>query len=698
MEGLARTPTDSWDQKSVRHSTKPVTAESEQHHGDSAGAASGDPASNGGSTSQSQDTEVYQPTVNSFEQTTSVLPSVEPNEIDGAEISGDADNCELQSVFPQNSPTGLLFSQPSPVGFGPARKFCRSPCYGVTFPRSLSPPGPLHVPSTSEKLVSSQLRPRLTNFGESFSDWMNSDSVITPESPAMKSHSLQLEPCLSEPDDRLTQEELIWCMTEPVRPEPPRTGFPYIPPGGSMPRPESPLREGETQWERDNRELERIFLKDVERRDLTRKKHENMASELKRKRQEELDLAEENERSCRRRIAKDLRVTFDRLYRSETSDERKDRFYDAKDSSPELETRSSEFETRLDDVESSEDLRARVYDSEHSSPELESRSSELETRLGDTEMSEGVENRLNDPECLSLELETRSSELETRSNESDVCSSHSKPFSSGPAASVGEPETTSYGTTIPFKRPGLLRRIASFTRRFTRYPKFRSVPSSLRAPRWTSTSPHSPCDGYEIRYSNLDNLLMNAPSQTDVKWAPLGPQRKFPKAKAYDILSPSNSPSSLNRVEKSIKTTPIRRTRLSYAAISRRRRSEASGRIDRTLYRLPELLSQNEADGGVSDSTNLTTRPPPQASTPMTNPGAASLHLTHDDALVTGSPSKPGNAPTEVNASAERSHQAESPSSPGFVKWAFNQVSRRWTNIRDRYAGSTPTTAESPGT
>jgi len=698
MEGLARTPTDSCDQKSVRHSTKPVTAESEQHHGDSAGAASGEPAGNGGSSSQFQDPEVYQPTVNSFEQTTSVLPSVEPNELDDAEISGDADNCELQSVFPQNSPTGLLFSQPSPVGLGPARKFCRSPSYGVACPQSPSPSGPLHVPSTSEKLAPSQLRPGLTNFGEPFSDWMNSGWVITPESPALNPHSLQLEPCLSEPDDRLTQEELIWCMTEPVRPEPPRTGFPYIPPGGSMPRHESPLREGETQWERDNRELERIFLKDVERRDFARKKHENMASELKRKRQEELDLAEERERSCRRRrVAKDLRETFDRLYGSETSDEGKDRFYDAKDSSPELETRSSESEARLGDAESSEDLRFRVYDSEHPSSELETCSSGLDARLGDTEMSEGVENRLHDPECLSLELETRSSELETRSNESDVCSSHSQPFSSGSAASVGEPETTSHETTIPSKRPGLLRRIASFTRRFTRYPKFRSLPSSLRAPRWTSASPHSPCDGYEIRYSNLDNLLMNAPSQTDVKWAPLGPQRKFPKAKAYDILSPSNSPSSLNRVEKSIKTTPIRRTRLSYAAISRRRRSEASGRIDRTLYRLPELLSQNEADGGLSDSTNLTTRPPPQASTPMTNSGATSLHLTHD-ALVTGSPSKPGNAATEVNASAESSHQAESPSSPGFVKWAFNQVSRRWTNIRDRYAGSTPATAESPGT
>lgn len=199
-----------------------------------------------------------------------------------------------------------------------------------------------------------------------------------------------------------------------------------------------------------------------------------------------------------------------------------------------------------------------------------------------------------------------------------------------------------------------------------------------------------------VEPNEIDGAEISGDADNYVKWAPLGPQRKFPKAKAYDILSPSNSPSSLNRVEKSIKTTPIRRTRLSYAAISRRRRSEASGRIDRTLYRLPELLSQNEADGGVSDSTNLTTRPPPQASTPMTNPGAASLHLTHDDALVTGSPSKPGNAPTEVNASAERSHQAESPSSPGFVKWAFNQVSRRWTNIRDRYAGSTPTTAESP--
>ncbi|KAJ5988991.1 hypothetical protein N7481_004201 [Penicillium waksmanii] len=188
-----------------------------------------------------------------------------------------------------------------------------------------------------------------------------------------------------------------------------------------------------------------------------------------------------------------------------------------------------------------------------------------------------------------------------------------------------------------------------------------------------SRCPRSPVaeEEFEWRYSNLDQMLIKAPSRTGTKWGPIGPKRQFRKDKqpAYHIMSPSNSPSKHNRVEKAFKTTPIRRTRSSYAAISRRRRTEASGRIDRTLYRLPELLSQNETDGDVAMTANPTTPP------------------DRTDAFTTE------NIPT---AGAE-SLTENPPASPGIVRWAFNNISRRWTNIRDRYAGNQPTEAQSPG-
>lgn len=116
------------------------------------------------------------------------------------------------------------------------------------------------------------------------------------------------------------------------------------------------------------------------------------------------------------------------------------------------------------------------------------------------------------------------------------------------------------------------------------------------------------------------------------------------------------------------KATPIRR---SYSNISHTRRTEANGRINRTLYRLPDLLTQNDSDGeapaqdrhqvvetqeNVSVIANPATPEAARPSTPMTAPPA-----TH-----VGDP-------------------AASPSaSPSWSRWIFNNVSRRWTNIRER--------------
>lgn len=211
--------------------------------------------------------------------------------------------------------------------------------------------------------------------------------------------------------------------------------------------------------------------------------------------------------------------------------------------------------------------------------------------------------------------------------------------------------------------------------------------ASLLTPSRRSRSPVAE-EEFEWRYSNLDQMLIKAPSRTGTKWGPIGPKRQYRKDKqpAYHIMSPSNSPSNHNRVEKAFKTTPIRRTRSSYAAISRRRRTEASGRIDRTLYRLPELLSQHESDGDVPMTANPTTPQTAHFGPPMTAPAARTAHL-NQDAFTTE------NIPT---AGAE-SLTENPPASPGIVRWAFNNISRRWTNIRDRYAGNQPTEAQSPG-
>lgn len=133
--------------------------------------------------------------------------------------------------------------------------------------------------------------------------------------------------------------------------------------------------------------------------------------------------------------------------------------------------------------------------------------------------------------------------------------------------------------------------------------------------------------------------------------------------------------------------TPIRGSRSSYSTISQSRRTEASGRIDRTLYRLPDLLSQNESEGEVpvvdhqevvetentvpviANPTTPETAPP---RTPMTAPAAA-----------------PAPAPVPTPAAGPAA-------SPSWSRWIFNNVSRRWTTVRERF-GTRPAGEIHPG-
>lgn len=122
--------------------------------------------------------------------------------------------------------------------------------------------------------------------------------------------------------------------------------------------------------------------------------------------------------------------------------------------------------------------------------------------------------------------------------------------------------------------------------------------------------------------------------------------------------------------------TPIRRSRSSYSLISQSRRTEASGRIDRTLYRLPDLLSQKESSGAS---------PPPEsqqhAEIEQNGPATPTTPETHP-------PSAPMTAPAAATATDPNG-------SPSFPRWIFNNLSRKWTSIRERL-GTRPATPANP--
>lgn len=100
-----------------------------------------------------------------------------------------------------------------------------------------------------------------------------------------------------------------------------------------------------------------------------------------------------------------------------------------------------------------------------------------------------------------------------------------------------------------------------------------------------------------------------------------------------------------------------RASRTAYADIAQRRRVEATGRIDRTVYRLPEFLEQNdETDAPVESS-------PDASQNATTPPGNAQPN----------SPAAPATEPAGGHWWANVS-----------PRWVFNEFSRRWTGIRRR--------------
>lgn len=144
------------------------------------------------------------------------------------------------------------------------------------------------------------------------------------------------------------------------------------------------------------------------------------------------------------------------------------------------------------------------------------------------------------------------------------------------------------------------------------------------------------------------------------------PRRRPPAARAAS--PPSNRATGNSRVLKPQQATPIRRSRSSYSIISQNRRTEASGRIDRTLYRLPDLLSQNESTN-ASPPTDVHHDMGLEENGPMTGPMTPPTHT----------PTAPMTAPAAATTASDPDN------SPSFPRWIFNNLSRRWTSIRERW-------------
>jgi hypothetical protein len=141
--------------------------------------------------------------------------------------------------------------------------------------------------------------------------------------------------------------------------------------------------------------------------------------------------------------------------------------------------------------------------------------------------------------------------------------------------------------------------------------------------------------------------------------------------------SPSSSSSQQSRVLSAQGATPIRRSRTSYANRSNSRRIESRGSLGRTLYRLPQLLSfhsEPELQDGSGEGTNPAHDQDTLGLPPATVVPETTLPTTPERSTP-ATPVAPMTAPP-----------AGTDVSPGWSRWIFNGVSRRWTVLRGRFA------------
>lgn len=141
-------------------------------------------------------------------------------------------------------------------------------------------------------------------------------------------------------------------------------------------------------------------------------------------------------------------------------------------------------------------------------------------------------------------------------------------------------------------------------------------------------------------------------------------------------ISPSSSVDQ-SQVLRAQGASPIQRSRTSYANRSNSRRIESRGGFGRTLYRFPQLLSMNsqpELQTGSEEGANPGDEQDPHNPPPATAVPETATPATPERASA-ATPGTPMTAPpvgTDV--------------SPGWSRWIFNGVSRRWTVLRGRFA------------
>ncbi|KGO75590.1 hypothetical protein PITC_098730 [Penicillium italicum] len=185
------------------------------------------------------------------------------------------------------------------------------------------------------------------------------------------------------------------------------------------------------------------------------------------------------------------------------------------------------------------------------------------------------------------------------------------------------------------------------------YDKLRRIPWSLP---W---SPPSPWRGWPRR----------PPAITTPDETPLTPTEE-PSRKRNRLSEDEPSPSKRHKLTlhapHGFENRPRGSSRRTYADRARRREAERDGRIDRTIYRFPQLLAQQGEDARSGNST-----PPASHANEETAP--------HGNRIV----------PFSSLPSALPPNQTPNQNRPGWRQWIFNSVTGIWGR-----GNATPQTAE----
>ncbi|KAJ5709417.1 hypothetical protein N7493_010751 [Penicillium malachiteum] len=111
--------------------------------------------------------------------------------------------------------------------------------------------------------------------------------------------------------------------------------------------------------------------------------------------------------------------------------------------------------------------------------------------------------------------------------------------------------------------------------------------------------------------------------------------------------------------------TPIvRRSRVPYSTIASRRRSVAGGHVSQTLFRLPDLIDE----AGLIEPS------------PETRPS----HFEENPESTSALPATPTSKNSTIPNIPQTAPVARVSSSPGWSRWIFDSVSRRWSTMRGR--------------